>query len=76
MSIGEVKILELFSVHHSGLLYGGCSILVFLNREGAKDAKIYVFLPNRDGRFDNGLMGDVMRLMIYDCRLMIDKQGK
>jgi len=26
-----------------------------LNRKGAKDAKIYVFLPNRDGRFDKAI---------------------
>ena len=55
MSIEKVKILELFSVHHNGLLYGGCIVLVFLNREGAKDAKIYVFLPNRAGRFDKAI---------------------
>ena len=29
--------------------------MVFLNREGAKDAKVYVFLPNRDGRFDKAI---------------------
>ena len=67
MSIENIKILELFSVHHNGLLYGGCIVLVFLNREGAKDAKIYVFLPNRAGRFDNGLMGVGIEVRRAQC---------